>query len=146
VQIRAREDDLNIARILYRAMVGQYPDRVVLLCERARILGAKRPAGDASADIALIAADLGRPPCLTQHSRDFPIAKCFCFDSRRKIRHRWSVAAFDGVSASHNSGADQQFMFGKRHAMVAADYMCPAHLQTLPLRWKGESQAASVKF
>ena len=33
-----RRDDLSIARAIYRGRVEQYPDRLVLLCDRARVL------------------------------------------------------------------------------------------------------------
>jgi hypothetical protein len=33
-----RQDDLAIARNLYRTIAKEYPDRVVMLCDRARVL------------------------------------------------------------------------------------------------------------
>ena len=33
-----RQDDLTIARKLYRTIAKKYPDRVVMLCDRARVL------------------------------------------------------------------------------------------------------------
>jgi hypothetical protein len=36
--VLASDDRLKIARTLYRAMCGQYPGRLIMLCERARVL------------------------------------------------------------------------------------------------------------
>jgi hypothetical protein len=36
--VLAREDNLNVAHTLYNVIAGQYPDRVVMLCDRARVL------------------------------------------------------------------------------------------------------------
>jgi hypothetical protein len=33
-----RQDDLTIARKLYRTIAKEYPDRVVMLCDRGRVL------------------------------------------------------------------------------------------------------------
>jgi hypothetical protein len=33
-----RQDDLTSARNLYRTIAKEYPDRVVMLCDRARVL------------------------------------------------------------------------------------------------------------
>jgi len=33
-----RQDDLTIARNLYRTIAKEYPDRVVMLCDRPRVL------------------------------------------------------------------------------------------------------------
>ena len=33
-----RQDDLTIARKLYQTIAKEYPDRVVMLCDRARVL------------------------------------------------------------------------------------------------------------
>lgn len=33
-----RQDDLTIARKLYRTIAKEYPDRVVMLCDGARVL------------------------------------------------------------------------------------------------------------
>jgi hypothetical protein len=33
-----RQDDLITARNLYRTIAKEYPDRVVMLCDRARVL------------------------------------------------------------------------------------------------------------
>ena len=33
-----RQDDLTIARKLYRTIAKEYPDRVVMLCDRAHVL------------------------------------------------------------------------------------------------------------
>jgi hypothetical protein len=37
-RVLAHHDDLATARRLYRLTVDEYPDRVVMLCDRARLL------------------------------------------------------------------------------------------------------------
>ena len=37
-RVFARQDDLTIARKLYRTIAKEYPDRVVMLCDRGRVL------------------------------------------------------------------------------------------------------------
>jgi len=37
-EIIDRHDNLTVARALYRGRVSQYPGRLVMLCDRARIL------------------------------------------------------------------------------------------------------------
>jgi hypothetical protein len=37
-EIIDRHDNLTVARAMYRGRVSQYPGRLVMLCERARIL------------------------------------------------------------------------------------------------------------
>ena len=39
-----RQDNLAIARKLYRILANEHPDRLIMLCDRARVLGAQRPA------------------------------------------------------------------------------------------------------
>ena len=37
-EILDRHDNLTIARAIYRGRVSQYPGRLVMLCDRARVL------------------------------------------------------------------------------------------------------------
>jgi len=37
-KILALHDDLTIARLIYKMQVALHPDRLVLLCDRARVL------------------------------------------------------------------------------------------------------------
>jgi hypothetical protein len=37
-EIVDRHDNLTVARAIYRARVSQYPGRLVMLCDRARVL------------------------------------------------------------------------------------------------------------
>ena len=37
-EILDRHDNLTVARAIYRGRVAQYPGRVVMLCDRARVL------------------------------------------------------------------------------------------------------------
>jgi hypothetical protein len=44
-EIIDRHDNLTVARAIYRGRVGQYPGRLVMLCDRARVLArSDRPA------------------------------------------------------------------------------------------------------
>jgi hypothetical protein len=36
--VLAREDDLKVARTLFSVIADKYPDRLIMLCDRARIL------------------------------------------------------------------------------------------------------------
>ena len=42
-EITDRHDNLTVARAIYRGRVQQYPGRLVMLCDRARILASDRP-------------------------------------------------------------------------------------------------------
>jgi hypothetical protein len=37
-EILDRHDNLTIARAIYRGRVAQFPDRLIMLCDRARVL------------------------------------------------------------------------------------------------------------
>ncbi len=43
--VLVRHDSLAVARALYKAAVPRQPDRLIMLCDRARVL-AQRPARD----------------------------------------------------------------------------------------------------
>jgi len=36
--VLAREDNLHVAHTVYNALADKYPDRLVMLCDRARVL------------------------------------------------------------------------------------------------------------
>jgi hypothetical protein len=41
-EIVDRHDNLTVARAIYRGRVSQYPGRLVMLCDRARVLARSR--------------------------------------------------------------------------------------------------------
>ncbi len=41
--VLARDDDLRVARTLYSVIADKYPDRLVMLCDRARVLARHDP-------------------------------------------------------------------------------------------------------
>ncbi len=41
--VLAREDNLQVARTLYSVIADKYPDRLVMLCDRARVLARNDP-------------------------------------------------------------------------------------------------------
>jgi hypothetical protein len=36
--VAARDDRLDVARVLFKMVVEQYPGRLIMLCDRARVL------------------------------------------------------------------------------------------------------------
>jgi hypothetical protein len=55
-EIIDRHDNLTVARAIYRGRVGQYPGRLVMLCDRARVLARsdRRRCPDTLAQICLL--------------------------------------------------------------------------------------------
>ena len=41
--VLARDDDLRVARTLYSVIADKYPDRLVMLCDQARVLARHDP-------------------------------------------------------------------------------------------------------